>query len=117
LEAEAKPDAEKLALQEERIMTEVVSKFRDLETTMKSMVVDFQQADMVQDEAREGESEEADKAQDNQMQQQLLQAMAQMLAEAQATTQAAVEAIAQSRQPKQISITAPSGMTYSGMVQ
>ena len=118
LEAEANTDAEKLALQEERIISDVVGKFRDLETNMKVMVTEFQQADMVQDAARGEEGDEqADKVQDNQMQQQLLQAMAQMLAEAQATTQAAVAAIAQTRQPKQISITAPSGQVYNGMVQ
>ena len=117
LEAESKTDAEKLALQEERIMADVVGKFRDLETNMKSMVTEFQQADMVQDAARGEDDPQADKVQDNQLQQQLMQAMAQMLAEAQATTQAAVAAIAQTRQPKQISITAPSGAVYNGSVQ
>lgn len=117
MEAQAKTDAEMLAMQEERVMSEVVTRFKELETTMKGMLVDFEKADMATDAAREDGDQQADVAQDNQMQQQILDAMAAMIADAQATTQAALQTIAEARKPKQISITAPSGQVYSGMVQ
>lgn len=116
MKAELNAEVATLDAQDDKVVSEVVSKFRDLEAGMKEMVASFQKADVAQDAAMKGD-EQADIQQDNQQQQQLLEAMAAMIAEAQATTQAAVSAIVESRQPKQISITAPSGATYTGMVQ
>ena len=117
MKAELNAEVATLDAQDDKVVAEVIGKFKDLETGMKEMIAGFQQADAIQDAAREEGDKSEDVAQDNQMQQQLLAAMGQMLAEAQATTQAAVAAIMEARQPKQISIVAPSGATYSGVVQ
>jgi len=112
MKAELHAEVATLDANDERVKNEIVTKFRDFEISMVQAVDDFKKTDAQQD-ASEGDDAQPDQRNDEA----LLAVMTQMHAEAQQTMQAALAAIAESRQPKQISITAPSGQVYTGVSQ
>jgi hypothetical protein len=143
MKAELNAEVVKQEAQDDQVITQVVAKFKDLESGIKQMMAGMQQGEQPGGDvfsAMEQVLAEAQATaqgavstilqgrppkeftiapQNDEAQQQMLAAMAQMLAEVQATTQAtiaAVAAITEPKKPKRISITAPSGQTYNGVV-